>query len=87
MLEVRVRLRPGARTDELLGFDEEGVLRARVAAPPVDGRANKALCKLIAKRCGVAPSRVRVVRGEKSRQKTVAIEGIEEADARAALAG
>ncbi len=88
MPEVRVpvRLRPGARTDELLGF-EEGVLQARVAAPPVDGRANKALCKLIAKRAGVAPSRVHVIRGEKSRQKLVAIEGVEEADLLAALAG
>ena len=84
--QIRVRLRPGARRDELLGF-EDGVLQARVAAPPVDGRANKALCKLIAKRAGVAPSRVHVVRGEKSRQKLVAVEGVGKADLLAALAG
>ncbi len=66
MLEVRVRLRPGAGADELLGF-EDGVLQARVSAPPVDGRANQALCRLIAKRVGVAPSQVSVVRGEKAR--------------------
>ncbi len=80
-----MRLRPGASADELLGIDD-GVLIARVTAPPVDGRANRALCKLIAKRVGVAPSRVRVLRGEKARQKLVGIEGVEEAKARAALA-
>ncbi|HVO54511.1 MAG TPA: DUF167 domain-containing protein [Solirubrobacterales bacterium] len=86
MLKIEVRLRPGASADELLGFDD-GVLVARVSAPPLDGRANKALCKLIGKRVGVAPSRVQVIRGEKSRQKLVAIEGVEEAEALAALGG
>lgn len=44
----------------------------------VDGKANKALCGLIAKRLRVAPSRVSVVRGEKSREKVVRVEGIDE---------
>lgn len=73
---LEVRLRPRGRADELIGF-EGGVLQARVSAPPVDGRANKALCRLIAKRAGVAPSRVSVVRGEKARDKLVEVEGIE----------
>jgi uncharacterized protein (TIGR00251 family) len=86
MLEVQVRLRPGSRADELLGFDD-GVLQARVKAPPLEGRANKALRKLIAKRAGVAPSLVTIVRGEKSRVKRVRIEGADEAELRAALGG
>lgn len=81
-----MRLRPGARADELLGF-EDGVLRARVKAPPLEGRANKALRKLIAKRAGVAPSRVTIVRGEKARTKLVRIEGGDPAALRAALGG
>ena len=81
---IEVRLRPRGRGDELIGF-ENGVLQARVAAPPVDGRANKALCKLIAKRARVAPSRVSVVRGEKSRDKLVRVEGVDEATLLAAL--
>jgi uncharacterized protein len=56
----------------------DGVLQAKVTAPPADGKANKALCRLIAKRVGVAPSRVSVVRGEKSREKVVRVEGIDE---------
>lgn len=73
---IEVRLRPRGGRDELLGI-RDGVLRARVSAPPVDGKANEALRKLIAKRLGVAPSRVEVVRGAKSRDKVVRVEGIE----------
>jgi uncharacterized protein YggU (UPF0235/DUF167 family) len=61
---IQVRLRSRGHADELFGI-EDGVLQARVSAPPVDGKANKALCRLIAKRAGVAPSRVSVVRGAK----------------------
>ncbi|HVV91176.1 MAG TPA: DUF167 domain-containing protein [Solirubrobacterales bacterium] len=72
---VSVRLRPRGRGDALLGF-EDGVLRARVSAPPVDDRANRALCRLIAARVGVAPSRVRIVHGAKSRDKVVEVESV-----------
>ncbi len=55
----------------------DGVLLARVSAPPVQGRANRALCRLVARRVGVAPSRVTVVRGESSREKLLRIEGVD----------
>lgn len=74
--QIRVRLRPRGHRDELIGI-VDGVLQARVTAPPVDGKANVALCRLIAKRLGVAPSRVSVVRGGKSRDKWVRVEGID----------
>jgi uncharacterized protein (TIGR00251 family) len=73
---LSVRLRPRGSADALLGV-AGGVLQAKVSAPPVDGKANQALCRLIAKRAGVAPSRVSVVRGEKSRDKVVRVEGVE----------
>jgi uncharacterized protein len=71
-----VRLRPRAHGDELIGM-RDGVLQARVTAPPVDGKANRSLCRLIAKRLGVAPSKVSVVRGERSRDKLVQVEGVD----------
>jgi len=61
------------------------VLVARVAAPPVDGRANAALCKLLAGAAGVPPSRVSVVRGLTSRDKTVRFEGVDPTALHAAL--
>ena len=57
----------------------------RVTAPPVDGKANAALCALVAKRAGVPPSRVQVVRGSTARDKVVRVEGIEPAALREAL--
>jgi uncharacterized protein YggU (UPF0235/DUF167 family) len=57
----------------------------RVTAPPVDGKANEALCRLVAKAAGVAPSRVTLVRGHAARDKVLRIEGVEEAALRAAL--
>lgn len=83
---IEVRLRPGSSREKLGGFDG-GVLQAWVSPPPLDGRANRALCRLIAKRVGVPPSRVRVVRGERSRTKLVEVAGAEPAALRAVLAG
>jgi uncharacterized protein YggU (UPF0235/DUF167 family) len=74
--QIAVRLTARASKDELTGM-RSGVLLARVSVPPVDGRANRALCRLIAKRVGVAPSRVSVARGTKSRDKLVRVEGVD----------
>ena len=57
----------------------------RVTAPPVEGKANAALVKLVAKRAGVARGRVSVVRGERSRDKVVRVQGVDEAQLRRAL--
>ena len=65
---------------------DDGSLAVRVAAPPVEGRANEALRKAVAKALGVAPSRVTLVRGERSREKTLSVEGIDAAGVRARLA-
>jgi uncharacterized protein YggU (UPF0235/DUF167 family) len=65
--------------------ERAGAIVIRVTAPPVDGKANAALCAFIADRAGVPPSRVRVVRGTTSRDKVVRVEGAEPAAVRAAL--
>jgi uncharacterized protein YggU (UPF0235/DUF167 family) len=62
-----------------------GSVVIRVTAPPVDGKANDALCRLIAKAAGVAPSKVSVVRGHAAREKVVRVEGVEIDALRAAL--
>jgi uncharacterized protein (TIGR00251 family) len=82
--ELTVRLQPRARRNAIVE-ERDGVLRVTVAAAPVDGQANAALCKLIAKRAGVARGRVTVVRGERSRDKVVRVEGLGTAEVRAAL--
>jgi uncharacterized protein len=70
---IEIRVQPRASRDEIVG-ERSGVLVVRLTAPPVEGRANEALCRLLAKRLGVARGRVTVVRGERSREKVVRVE-------------
>ena len=79
-----VRLTPRASRDEVLGFEGD-VLRARVRAPPVEGKANEALLRLLAGVLDVPPSRLTIVRGHASRDKLVAVEGLDAAEARRRL--
>jgi uncharacterized protein YggU (UPF0235/DUF167 family) len=53
----------------------DGVLRVRVAAPPVDGAANEALVRLLASELGVARSAVRLVSGATARTKRIEVDG------------
>lgn len=75
--KVQVRLQPRAGRDELVAI-REGILVVRVAAPALDGRANRALCRLLAKRLGVAASQVTIVRGTRARDKVVEIDGVDQ---------
>ncbi len=76
--KLSVRVQPGARETAIVGWVDD-VLRVRVAAPPVDGKANEALIGLLAKTLGVTKSSVRIQRGESSRRKLVAVDGLEQA--------
>jgi len=79
-----VRLQPRSKRSAI-GDERDGVLRVSVAAAPVEGQANAALCKLIAKRAGVARGRVGVVRGKQSREKLLRVDGMSVAELRPAL--
>ena len=66
MADVAIRLQPRSKREEVVG-ERAGAIVVRVTAPPVDGRANAALCAFIAKAAGVSASSVEVVRGQTSR--------------------
>jgi len=74
--ELTVRLTPRASRDAV-ALQPDGTLAVRVTAPPVDGRANEALCRLLARELGIAPSRVSLIRGHKGRTKVVRVEGLD----------
>ena len=61
--------------DEVVG-ERGGAIVIRVTAPPVDGKANAALCAFVARAAGVSASRVSVVRGQTSRDKVVRVDGV-----------
>jgi uncharacterized protein len=84
LVAVRVRARGGRDAIEGVRGDR---LVVRVSAPPVGGRANTALCRMLAKAVGVAPGRATVVVGERSRDKLVRLEGVAVATAAKRLGG
>ena len=63
----------------------DGALRVRLAAPPVDGAANQALCRFLADRLGVPVVDVTVVRGHSARRKLIDVHGIDAIEARMRL--
>lgn len=82
--DLPVRVQPRAKRNAIVD-ERDGVLHVRVATAPVEGQANAALCKLIAKRASIARGRVSVIRGEHSRDKVVRVEGLTLTELRSAL--
>ena len=81
MLEVRVQ--PRAKKNEVVVRD--GRVLVRVTAPPAEGKANSALCALLAKKLGEPKRAVKVQRGAASRDKVVSIDGMDERQAKRCL--
>jgi len=81
---LRVHVQPGAGRSAIVGRHGDS-LKVRVAAPPVDGRANAAAIALIAATLGVNESAVELVSGERSRIKRMRVVGIEADDVEARL--
>ncbi|HRE18783.1 MAG TPA: DUF167 family protein [Rhodocyclaceae bacterium] len=82
---LHLHIQPGAKTSEVVGLHGEA-LKLRLAAPPVDGKANAALLTFLAEQLGVAKSSLELLRGETSRQKTVKASGVSEEELRRLLA-
>ena len=74
-MRIGIRLTPNASKDEITGITEDGRIRVKVQSPPVDGAANKRLIAFIAKTTGISKSKVHIVRGDKSRNKILEIDG------------
>jgi uncharacterized protein (TIGR00251 family) len=77
---LAIRVIPRASRTEIVG-ERAGRLAVRVTAPPLEGRANDAVRRLLAKALGVTVGRVQVVSGERGRDKRVRIEGISATEA------
>ena len=76
-----VRVAPRASRNRVIGV-QDGALKVALTAPPVDGAANGALTKLIAKALGVAKSDVEILRGDRARIKVLRVRGVRAADVR-----
>jgi uncharacterized protein (TIGR00251 family) len=76
VVTLRVVVHPGAGRSSIVGQHGDA-LKLKVAAPPVDGRANQAVVELVAEVLGVPESRVSVVSGQSSRSKRLRVEGVD----------
>lgn len=70
---LTVHVQPGAKKTEIAGVHGEA-LKIRLAAPPVEGRANEALIEFLARRLRVKKSQIKLLAGETSRTKRVRID-------------
>lgn len=88
-MRLAVRLTPRGGRDAVEGWatgaDGRPFLKARVAAPPVEGEANAALTVLLARALGVSKSSVRIAAGQTGRLKQVEVEGLDSAALAAAF--
>ena len=74
-----MRVYPNAARSEVIGFTDE-VLQVKVAAPPVKGKANKELIAFLSKALGVSKGSITLVKGQTSRNKVIAIDGLNTGD-------
>ena len=83
---IAVRFTPRARRDAVGGWESD-VRHVRVNAPPLDGRANRSLLALLSRALGVPSGDLRLIRGEKSRDKVVAVAGLDRGEVRRRIDG
>jgi len=81
---IEIRLQPRGGRDQVMG-ERDGAVLIRIAAPPVDGKANAALIAFVAKILGVPKDSIEIIRGETSRSKVIRVEGRAPDDVRSVL--
>jgi uncharacterized protein len=74
-LEVHLHVQPRARRSELCGI-HNGALKIKVLAPPVDDAANRAIIEFFSSLLDISKSSIRITSGQKSRDKTLLIQGL-----------
>ena len=74
---IRVRVLPRTSKNQIVGM-EGGAFKVKLTAPPVEGKANKALIQFLANKLGVRKQDVEIVSGEHSRKKSIRINGLPE---------
>ncbi len=85
-LIVRIKVTPNSKENRITCLTEEGILALKVSSRPCDGEANDAAVLLLSKSLNIPKSRITIVRGTASRQKTVRIRQWSDAQFKDALA-
>jgi uncharacterized protein (TIGR00251 family) len=70
-MRIEVRVKPNSRTEEVI--EEGNIFIVKVKEPPSEGKANRAMVKLLAKYLGVPVTQVNIIKGESSRTKVIEV--------------
>jgi uncharacterized protein (TIGR00251 family) len=81
---LKIHLLPRAFRDEICGLHGNAI-RVKVTAPPIEGKANKALRRFFAEKLNLAVEQIEIVAGERSRDKTLRISGLSRVEIQRAL--
>jgi len=73
---LKVYLQPKSSKNEVLGPYRDGI-KIKITAPPLEGKANEALIQFLAKKLGISPSSIEILKGHHSHEKTLKISGID----------
>jgi uncharacterized protein (TIGR00251 family) len=82
---IIIRVIPRAKKSEISQVLDDGTIKIRLTAPPVEGKANQALVRFLADVFRISPSNIEIISGVKGRNKVVLIEGINEKTARSMI--
>ena len=77
MPTLHVKVIPGARADRVVGRYADGI-KVQVSAPPEDGKANKALLRVLSEALGLRADQIQLLRGQSNPRKVVSISGMDE---------
>jgi len=83
--KITIRVIPRAKKSEISQVLDDGTIKIRLTAPPVEGKANQALVRFLADVFGISSSRIEIISGLKGRKKVVLLEGINEKTARSMI--
>lgn len=79
---LRIRATPRAKKSEISEILEDGTIKVRLTAPPVEGKANKALVEFLSQILGISSAQIKIISGKTGRNKLVRIDGIDGETAR-----
>ena len=76
-VNIQVQIQPKSSRNQIVGF-HDGRLKIKIAAPPVDGKANESLIEFLAKTFKISKSNIKILKGHTSKLKTIKLSGISE---------
>ncbi len=77
--KISLRVYPNAGRNEMVGFGD-GILRVKISAPPSKGKANRELITFLSRLLGVSKGSVNIIKGDTTRNKVIAIDGLSRAE-------